>query len=165
MHVIGTYEKRKEEELQYELTILNRSFPWPYCMSTPDRNTTPWCWTLDMFWNCTKSHRQKLLTREVSRINSRTWLQTLKHTFKLFPSKEYSGTHACTCWTTFWVLRYFHVHAVFIPLVQTFSKIRSMAPSNLSGVSISRSIICWVKVWNFWGVSLFRILLTLRNKS
>ena len=147
---------------------------WP---SSIDLFSDPTAWVLLTeiqllgvgLWICSETAqrvtREKLLTRAVSRINFSTGLQTLKHTFKLFPSKEYSGTHACTCWTTFCILTYFHVHAVFIPLVQTFSKIRSMAPSNLSGVSISSSIICWVKVWNFWGVSLFRILLTLRNNS
>ena len=158
-------EKRKSYNMSWPSSI--DLFPDPTaCMSTPDRNTTPWCWTLDMFWNCTNSHRQKLLTRAFSRINSSTWLQTLKHTFKLFPSKEYSGTHAHTCWTTLLSLKIFSCPCcVLIPLVQTFSKIRSTAPSNLSGVSISRSIICWVKVWNVWGVSLFRILLTLRKNS
>lgn len=149
--------KRKEEELQSELTILNRSFPDP----------TEHSWQKIQLlgvgvWICPGT---------AQRIKDRNYWQeqfletTLKHTLNYFLQKNtLAPTHA-HAEQLFWVSRYFHVHAVFIPLVQTFSKIRSMAPSNLSGVSISRSIICWVKVWNFWGVSLFRILLTLRNNS
>ena len=155
--------KRKEEELQSELTILNRSFPDP----------TEYSWQKIQLlgvgvWICpgtAQRIKDKLLTRAVSRIKSSTWLQTLKHTLNYFLQKNTLPPMHSNAEQLFWVLRYFHVHAGFIPLVQTFSKIRSMAPSNLSGVSISRSIICWVKVWNFWGVSLFRILLTLRSNS
>lgn len=50
-------------------------------------------------------------------------------------------------------------------MLPTFSNIRSIAPSNRSGVSISKSMICCVNVWNFWGVNLFKILLTLRSIS
>ena len=105
--------KRKEEELQSELTILNKSFPDP----------TEYSWqkiqllgvgSLDMSWNCTKNQRQKLLTRAVSRINSSTWLQTLKHTLNYFLQKNTLAPTHTHAEQLFWVLRYFHVHACYV---------------------------------------------------
>lgn len=91
--------KRKEEELQSELTILNRSFPDPTEHSWQKIQLLGvGVWITS--WNCTKNQRQKLLTRAVSRNNFKAYI-------KLFPSKEYSGTHARTCWTTFLSLKIF----------------------------------------------------------
>lgn len=46
-----------------------------------------------------------------------------------------------------------------------FSKVRSMTPFSLSSVSIVSSVTCFISCWNFWGVSLLRMLRTRLNSS
>ena len=46
-----------------------------------------------------------------------------------------------------------------------FSKMRSMTPLRRSSVSMASCVTCFISCWNIWGVSLFRMERTLRNRS